>query len=373
MENSKGIVSKLTILVTGGTGFLGSRLAEELVRKDYVGKIILGGRSVKPASKLIHSKISYQLGDLKDPAYLSLLFRKQAIDVVVNCVSKTSIWGKYDVFYKENVETQQRLLNLCEKHQVKRFIYISSPAIYFNFKEQLNVTEEYPLPKRFANNYARTKHEAEQLLKSCKIPYIIIRPRAYTGRGDTVMMPKVIQAARDKKLSIIGNGKNVVDICPVANIVDAIVLSIEAPLSACNLAYNIGYGKPIVIWQAISTILIKLGYEPPRKKIPYWFVYSIVTIMESILTFFKIEKEPRFTRYSIASLAKSVTFDISLARKNLGYEPRMSIEEAIEEFVNWYALQQEGNIFKGQREESITDHIDENLQSKTLTEFSDNS
>ena len=369
MAIGKENVSRSTVFIAGGTGFLGTRLAEELINQEFVGKIIIGGRSIKPESELIHPKVSYRLGDMKDDEYLTGLFHENTIDIAVNCVSKTSIWGKYDEFYKENVVTQQHLINLCEKHHVKRYIYISSPAIYFDFREQLNITEQYPLPKRFANNYARTKYESEQLLKNCKIPYIIIRPRAYTGRGDTVMMPKVIQAARDKKLLIIGDGKNVVDICPVANIVNAIVLSIKSPLSACNKAYNIGYGKPIPIWQAISSILVKLGYEPPRKKIPFWFIYSIVVMTEFIYSLFKLKKEPRFTRYSISSLAKSVTFDISLARKNLGYESVMTIEEAINEFVEWYVKTREENTFKGQREETMADYIDNNLQSKSKSEF----
>ena len=354
MSDTPFNIKNAVVLITGGTGFLGGRLAEELMDKDFVNTLVLGGRRIKDENRINHPKIRYELGDLKDEEYLDRLFEEYNFDFVVNCVSKTAIWGPYSSFFEENVKTQRLLLEKSSAGGVKRFIYISSPAVYFNFKNQLGITEGSPLPRQFANNYALTKYESEQLLKDYDVPYIIIRPRAYTGRGDTVMMPKVIEAARNNKLKIIGDGKNVVDICPVANIVDSIVLSMLAPEKSCNQAYNIGYGRPIEIWPVISNILHKLGYPVPTKKIPLWLVYPLVTFIEWVYSTLKLKGEPRFTRYSIASLAGSVTFDISLARKNLGFVPRMTIEEATDEFVAWHLnLTREDILEQNEKEQKI--------------------
>merc|ERR1712127_815283 len=102
---------------------------------------------------------------------------------------------------------------------------------------KFNISENDPLPKQFVNNYAKSKFEAEELLRASSIPYVIFRPRALIGRGDHVIMPRLINAFDKNKLKIIGNGENLVDLTPVSNVVDAILSSINNE-KALNQTFN---------------------------------------------------------------------------------------------------------------------------------------
>ena len=213
----------MNILLTGSTGFLGFRTLERLVKLNYVDKIIATGRSLQKSRKISHPKVKYILGDLSDKAFVNTLIKD--IDIVINTASLSSPWGSEASFYLANIQTQKNIISSSEITGVKRFIYISSPSIYYNGEDRIMVKEKDPLPTRFVNNYSKTKREAEVLLENSNLNYIIIRPRAIIGRGDTVIMPRLIKAHSDGRLKIIGNGENKVDLTSVNNVVE----SIEVP------------------------------------------------------------------------------------------------------------------------------------------------
>jgi nucleoside-diphosphate-sugar epimerase len=202
-------------------------------------------------------------------------------------------------------------------------------------KDRFDVKESDPLPKQFINAYAETKRKAELELEKTKIPFITLRPRALIGRGDTVIMPRLIRAYDEGKLKIIGSGENSADLTAVANVADAIWLSLIAEEKALNKVYNITNGEPVNLWAAIADVLRKLGKEPPTKKVPFGVVKFIAGIMElkSKLT---NKKEPPLTKYGVGTLSKSMTMDISKARELLNYHPKVTTEEAIDEFVKWF-------------------------------------
>lgn len=323
----------MKLLITGATGFLGYRTLEALAEEPGVEKITATGRSIKPTHFVSNDKVTYKLGDLSDAAFVEELVSD--IDYVIHAAALSSPWGKYSEFVKTNVTAQQSLIAASAKYGIKRFIYISTPSLYFNSKDRFNISESDPLPERFINAYAKTKREAEIELERSSLPYIILRPRALTGRGDTVIMPRLIRAYEEGRLKIIGDGKNIVDLTSVANVVEAVRLSLRADEKALNQAYNITNGEPVLLWKSIETVLTLLHYQPLRKKIPYPLVKAVARLMEwkSRMTNFK---EPVLTVYGVGTLAKSFTMDISKARRLLNYTPKVSTDEGIKEFVNWY-------------------------------------
>jgi nucleoside-diphosphate-sugar epimerase len=322
----------MKILVTGATGFLGSRTIEKFAAYPEVEKIIAAGRTIKSVHEVKHPKIEYHLGDLTDEKYVESIV--QGVDKVVNCAALSSPFGEYETFKKANVDTQALLIKMCQRFDIQRYIYISTPGIYNAYRDRYNIKEGDPLPKTLINDYAVTKLAAEKLLDNANLSHVIIRPRALIGRGDTVIMPRLIRALEAGRLRIIGDGETVMDMTAVSNVADAIWLGLTTDEVNCGEAYNITNGEPVKLWDEMRYVLDGLNLEFPQKKLSYKAAMRIAGTMEFFAKFTK--KEPTLMRYSVSTLANSLTLDISKAKEKLGYEPKMTTKEAVDEFLAWY-------------------------------------
>lgn len=329
----------MRVLLTGATGFLGYRTLEKLIGEPEVTQIIATGRRIKSTHAVDHPKVVYRLGDLEDADFVESLVKE--VDHIIHAAALSSPWGKYEAFERANVHPQRHLITAAEKYGIQRFVYISTPSLYFDHTDKLDIRESDPLPSSFVNAYSETKRKAEVLLENSSLPYVILRPRALTGRGDTVIMPRLIRAFDAGRLKIIGDGENLADLTAVANVADAIYLGLTAEDKGLNQTYNISNGAPVKLWDSISTVLRKLDRTPPTKKVPFKVVKFVARMMEwkSKLT---NGKEPTLTQYGVGTLAMSFTMDISKARELLGYSPKISIDEAMEEFVIWYRINEKG-------------------------------
>ena len=327
----------MNVLVTGATGFLGSRLIEKLDTLNYIDVIIATGRKIRETHYIESKKIEYLLGDLLDKKFVNQITKD--VDILINCASLSSPWGSYSDFEKANVNTQKNLIQASKTNNIKKIIYISSPGVYYEFKDLIDIPETSSPPKKFVNHYAKTKFLAEELLKSSNIPNVIFRPKAIIGRGDHVIVPRLIKAYDDQKLKIVGNGNNLVDLTPVSNVVDAIILAINNE-DAINQTFNLSNGNPIKLWEVINYVLKKLNKKKVTQRVPYRIAYFVTYINELVSKMFNLG-EPSTTRYSIGILAKSFTLSIKKANDILKYVPNQTTQEAIEEFLEWYMVGQE--------------------------------
>lgn len=323
----------MKVLLTGATGFLGFRTLERLSINPAIEKIIATGRTIKHTHFVAHEKVNYQLGNLTDLDFVRHLVGQA--DCIIHTAALSSPWGKYEDFESANVQTQKNLITAADELGISRFIYISSPSIYFDAKDRINIREADPLPEKFFNSYAATKWMAERELMQSGLAYIILRPRALIGRGDTIIMPRLIHAFQVGKLKIIGEGRNLVDLTSVANMAHAIEQSMIVDEAGLNQSYNITNGEPVYLWDAIEQVLSLLGHRFTKKKVPFAVVNLLALWLEwkSKITNFK---EPVLTRYGVGTLARSFTMDITKARNLLKYAPKVTTHEAMKEFAEWY-------------------------------------
>lgn len=328
------------VLLTGATGFLGYRALERLVLEPDISRIIAVGRTLKPTHTFFHPKVEYKLGSLDELAFVQSLWN-EPIQYIIHAAALSSPWGDKLSFEKANVYTQQNLLLLAKKVDVFRYVYISTPSVYFTGSDRWNIKESDPLPSQLVNEYARTKYRAELLLKDSGLPHVMLRPRALIGRADTVIMPRMIRAFDEGKLKIIGDGKNKVDLTSVANVADAIVASMRAEGKALNEVYNISNGEPVLLWDHIRLVLSLLNRKLSDKKVPHELVLAFAAFLE-LKAKWGSGAEPALTKYSVGTLSKNFTMDISKAKDLLGYVPKVSTEQALVEFTQWYLTNEQG-------------------------------
>ena len=142
----------MNVLITGGTGFLGRKLAEKL---KFAYNITVIGRNKKIGQQLEAEKIKFLKIDLKDTEATIAACKNQ--DYVFHCAALSSPWGKYQDFYNANVIATQNIIKACQTHRVKRLIHVSTPSVYFDFSHRFNICEQNALAKIPVNHYIQSK------------------------------------------------------------------------------------------------------------------------------------------------------------------------------------------------------------------------
>lgn len=318
----------MKILVTGGTGFIGSRLIEALVQRGQ-DEVVCTGRKNPPLAK---GPVQFRQGDLGEESFAVDSCR--GIDAIVHCAGLAGTWGPDKDYERANVQATQFLLKGARAHGVQRIVNISSPSVYFDFRDQLNLRET-DLPRKFSNAYARTKYQAEKLMQAHHGPElqtISLRPRSVIGRGDQNILPRLIRLQQAGHLAQLGDGHNLVDITTVGNLIDAIFLCLQASSDAWGETYNISNGQPVRFWDFVESVLHQANLPLKRKRLPLAPVMALARANEFWNRWIGRKSEPTLLPVPIGILAYSMTMDISKARERLGYRPRWTTEDGVREF-----------------------------------------
>lgn len=318
------------IVISGITSSLGISLAKLLTSK---GLHVTGfARNIgKVKTILSHPLITLQKGDLNNPSQLrSMCLHAQGI---VHLAALSSPWGKYEDFYKVNVEGTRSILQAASHSDLKCFIHISTPSIYFDFRDQFNISEEDPLPLRSINGYSETKKLAETLVDLSGLPAITLRPRAIFGPHDQTLFPRLLKACKKRSFPQFRKNSPIVDVTYVDNVAHAIYLAMNASPSCLGQKYNITNGEPCSLNHILDSLLSKLSIKSSKRYIPYSLAYTIALLAE--LKGKIRNKEPSLTRYGVGVLSYSQTLSIERAKRELNYSPKISLMEGIDRYAQW--------------------------------------
>ena len=333
---------KPDVLVTGATGFLGQRLAQRLHAEGF--RVTATGRNRMVGEQLARLGLLFIPADLADREAVVELCKGKAL--VFHSAALSSPWGKYHDFYQANVVGTKNVIEGCRAHDVSRLIHVSTPSVYFAYEDRLNIREDEPLPQRFVNHYAATKFLAEQEVERAVadgLPAVMIRPRALFGPGDTTILPRLIRANEKKFVPLINGGQALIDVTYVDNVVDSLLLAATAPESVVGRVYNITNGEPMRLLDLLTMLFARLAQPFRQKHISFAAAYRLAWLMEGMSRTIMRGREPVLTRYSVGVLAKSQTLDISRARSELGYDPRVSIKDGLDLFVDRWREQRDSN------------------------------
>ncbi len=326
------------ILVTGGGGFLGGAIVRRLLARG--DQVISFSRGFYNDLKTLG--VAQVQGDIGDKTAVEKACR--GVDLVFHVAAKPGIWGRYDDYYRTNVTGTQNVISGCIKHRVSRLVYTSSPSVIFDGTDMEGVNESTPYPDKYDAHYPETKAIAETcVLKAADnhLMTIILRPHLIWGPRDTHFAPRII--ARARRLVRVGNGRNLVDTIYIDNAAEAHILAADMlrknPALSGNI-YFISQDEPMPAWDMINAILKAAGLNPVKRSIPRQAAWIIGALFEFIYRTFGIDGEPQMTRFLAAELATAHWFDISAAKKDLGYIPRVSTQEGLVHLENW--LQKKG-------------------------------
>ena len=312
------------VLVTGGTGFLGRSVAWMLLARGDT--VWLMGRNFTEAQGLVAAGAIPLTVDLRDPA--AVMAACAGKEIVYHIGAKSEPWGKRADFFAINVGGAEAVIAGCRQHGVRRLVYVSSPSAVFDGHDQLNATEAAPYPRRFASVYSLTKKLGEDRVNATRdrLQTVIVRPKAIFGPGDRALLPRLIAAARAGRLPQIGDGRNRVDLTYVENVAHALILAGSAE-AAVGHTYTITNAAHPLLWEVIGQALTQLRLPTRLRRIPLGAALAVAGALEGIAAV--TGREPTLTRYSATILARTQTYDISAAKRDLNYAPIVSLSDGI--------------------------------------------
>ncbi len=323
-------------LVTGGGGFLGGAIVKKLIargdtvrslsRGDYPELRVLGVETIR--------------GDVGDKAIT--MQAAKGCDVVFHVAAKAGIWGLREDFVRANVEGTRNVVEACRAHGIGKLVFTSSPSVVYGGGDLEGVNESIPYPDKFDADYPATKAEAERIVlraNEANLATVALRPHLIWGPGDNHLIPRIIARARAGKLRKIGNRLNRVDSIYIDNAAEVHLLAADRLGSFGNIggkAYFVSQGDPWPLWDLVNGILKAARLEPVRKSVPTGVAWLAGALMESTHRALRLEGEPLMTRFLVHQLSTAHWFDITAARRDLGYQPKVSIDEGLRRLGRWF-------------------------------------
>jgi nucleoside-diphosphate-sugar epimerase len=249
------------------------------------------------------------------------------------------MWGKREAFVQANVLATRNVIAACRQFGVPNVVFTSSPSVVHTGRDLINVDESIPLANHFSAFYPETKAMAESEILAeggDTLKVTALRPHLIWGPNDTNLIPAVLTRARSGALKRVGDGTNLVDLTFIDDCVNAhlcAMRTLETSPERCNgKAYFISQGDPVSLWGWIDEILTVHGLPKVTKSVSLPLALKVAAVCEAIsrvLLKLGIEYPPRFSSFLVTEMATSHYFDISAARRDLGYSPSCTIAEAM--------------------------------------------
>ncbi|MFO8130126.1 MAG: NAD-dependent epimerase/dehydratase family protein [Bacteroidales bacterium] len=337
-----------SILVTGGSGFLGRSVVSEFLLKEspvQVTKIRILDITPYPGD-LPDGRVEVMEGDVRN--YKEVREACRDMDMVIHAAAIVD-WGtkpEHEVF-DVNVTGTENVIRACREEGVGHLLYTGSLDAVHTGKPLVDIDESWPYPEKHSNMYCRSKYLSEKLVLKAngqKLKTCVLRPSDIYGEADPYHIPALINMARNGFYVRLGGGRAKCQHVYVRNMAYAHVLAARALMAddcvVCGQAYFITDGPGTNFFTFFDQIVRGAGYRirPENLWLPRWLAYSLGTMSEFAAILVRPFKyyQPKFSRFAVIYTCTDFTFRSNKARKDFGYIPKYSEAEALENTIRYY-------------------------------------
>ena len=326
----------MRVLVTGGGGFLGRAIAEQLLARGHA--VTAAGRHAYPEVAALGAR-TVRL-DVTDPAAVREAVRGH--EVVIHAAAKAGVWGSRGEYARTNLRGTENLLAACRAEGVRRLVYTGSPSVVFDGRGHEGASNDLPYPRRHGCAYAESKAAAERLVLQANgeaLATVSLRPHLIWGPRDPHLLPRLIARAEAGRLRRVGGGLNRVSITYVDNAAWAHVLAAErlGPGHPCaGRAYFVADAEPVALWPWLNALLARLEIPPVTRRVSPGVAWVAGALAEAVWSVFHLAGEPPLTRFVAEQLATSHWYDLGPTRRDLGYEPVVGASDALDRTAAWW-------------------------------------
>lgn len=340
----------MVFLITGGSGFLGSAIVEELISErnsNNITEIRILDICIPETDWL--KGITFIKGDICNKTIVNEACT--GVDIVIHSAAIID-WGTRteNEVLDINVGGTENIIAACHEKKVQYLIFTSSLDAIFPGKSIRNIDETIPYPENPVNAYCASKQQAEELVKKANgenLKTCILRPADIYGERDPYHIDSLIDMAKKGFYVRLGNGKSTCQHVYVRNMAYAHVLVakafIEKNAAINGNVYFITDGPGKNFFKFFDQVVIGAGYKiwPKNLWLPRWLAFSIGGIVEFFAWLISPIKKfnPKFSRFAVVYTCSDFTFSAEKARKDFNYTPKYSEEEALNRTIAYYKKQ----------------------------------
>lgn len=315
-------------LVTGGSGFVGGALIERLRREGWEVRAL--ARSDRAAERVRELGAEAVSGDLDGRE--SLRAGAEGCDLAFHAAAKVEDWGDPADFERINVHGTRNVVDACRDAGVGRLVHVGTEAALMAGQPLVHVDESAPLRPDSPALYPSSKARAEQVVRAANgdgLETVVVRPRFVWGRGDTTLLPQIVDMVRSGRFRWVGGGRHLTATTHIENTVEGLWLgATKAPAGG---VYFVTDGEPIEFRQFLTALVESQGVEIPDKSVPPAVANAAARVTEALWRRLKRPGNPPLTRFAVWVSSQECTIDISRAERELGYRPVRTREEGLQQ------------------------------------------
>ena len=323
-----------TYFLTGGTGFVGSHIAERLRSSGHAVRCLARPNSDTAFLRSLGCEIV--AGDLTDKETLAKAV--DGADYVVHSAAKVGDWGPVEEYRQVNVEGLRHLLDACKGKPLKWFVHVSSLGVY-EARHHYGTDEREPLPESHIDGYTQSKVETEKLALTYfhqhGVPVTVVRPGFIYGPRDRSVLPRLIERLKKGSIIYIARGKYALNTTYVGNLVDAILLAADHP-AAPGEVFNVTDGEFVSKRRFFESIADGMGIPRPKRNIPLFLARFLARWRERVFRRKNKPHPPLITQVALKFAGLNLDFSIAKARTQLGYTPATTFNDGMAKTVAWF-------------------------------------
>jgi nucleoside-diphosphate-sugar epimerase len=328
----------MKVLVTGAGGFVGGYLLKKLLAAEH--KVRGLALDEADAARIRRAgDVDVAFGDITDIE--SLRAAAQGADTVIHAAARVNDWGRWPQFEAVTVRGTQNMLQAAAEAGVGRFLLFSSTAVYPRMARgapPLDETSPYAERDNPWGFYGRSKilaeGEALRYHREGRLGVTIIRPVSIYGPGDHTFFPRIIRYLRRPTAAWVGSYDPFVPFLYVTDAAEGALLASTSE-KAIGQIYTLGPDPEFHIREFIRAICRELHIRPPRFSAPYSVASALAGVSEGWSRLIRAWEAPGMTRLSIFLMSEDQRFDVSKARRDLGWQSQVSMEEGVRLTAEW--------------------------------------
>jgi nucleoside-diphosphate-sugar epimerase len=310
-----------TAFVTGGSGFVGGALIERLRREGWDVRAL--ARSDRAAERVRELGAEPVVGDLDD-------LHIEDCEIAFHAAAKVEDFGDPADFERVNVQGTRNVIDACRQAGVRRLVHVGTEAALMAGQPLVNVDESAPLRPDSPSLYPSSKARAEQLVRAANgdgLETVVVRPRFVWGKGDTSLLPQIVEMVRSGRFRWVGGGRHLTATTHIDNTVEGLWLA--GTRGPAGGVWFVTDGEPVEFREFLTALVGTQGIEIPDKSVPAGVAGAAAKVSEALWRRLKRPGSPPLTRFAFWVSSQECTIDISRAERDLGYRPVTTREDGL--------------------------------------------